>query len=121
MVCKLYIRMKIREEAVEEQIQWILSYVQEELVDMWKKNILEDLETELLKYKIIGEFLAEIKMESGEGDKEVVKIAELRRLEQREKTIKDFVQKFKRVVRRSGYKERPLVEESKKDMNKTIY
>jgi len=25
--CKLYIRMKLRESSVEEQIQWILSYV----------------------------------------------------------------------------------------------
>ena len=28
-VCRLYIRIKIRRAAVEEQIQWILSYVQE--------------------------------------------------------------------------------------------
>ena len=27
MVCKLYIRMKIRGEAVEEQIQWVLLYM----------------------------------------------------------------------------------------------
>jgi len=27
--CKLYIRMRLRESAVEEQIQWILSYVQD--------------------------------------------------------------------------------------------
>jgi len=26
--CKLYIRMKMREEPVEGQVQWILSYVQ---------------------------------------------------------------------------------------------
>jgi len=25
--CKLYIRMRLRESTVEEQIQWILSYV----------------------------------------------------------------------------------------------
>ena len=25
--CKLYIRMRLREELVEEQVQWILSYV----------------------------------------------------------------------------------------------
>ena len=44
MACKLYIRIKMREVAVEEQIQWVLSYVQGGLVDVWKKNILEDLE-----------------------------------------------------------------------------
>ena len=27
IACRLYIRMKMREEAIEEQIQWILSYV----------------------------------------------------------------------------------------------
>ena len=31
---KLYIRMKIREAAVEEQIQWILSYMQGKSADV---------------------------------------------------------------------------------------
>ena len=43
--CKLYLKMKIREVAVEEQVQWILSYVQRGSADVWKENILEDLET----------------------------------------------------------------------------
>jgi len=34
IVCKLYIKMKIRKVAVEEQIQWVLSYVQGESVDI---------------------------------------------------------------------------------------
>jgi len=34
---RLYIRMKMREAAVEEQIQWILLYVQGRSVDIWKK------------------------------------------------------------------------------------
>jgi len=32
--CKLYLRMKMREVAVKEQIQWILSYVQGESADI---------------------------------------------------------------------------------------
>ena len=32
--CKLYIRMRMREELVEGQVQWILSYVQGGLVDV---------------------------------------------------------------------------------------
>ena len=28
IACKLYIRMRLREELVEGQVQWILSYVQ---------------------------------------------------------------------------------------------
>jgi len=30
LACKLYIRMRLREDLVEEQVQWILSYVQGE-------------------------------------------------------------------------------------------
>jgi len=44
MACRLYIMMKIREMAVEEQIQWILSYVQGGSADVWKENMLEDLD-----------------------------------------------------------------------------
>jgi len=53
--------------------------------------MLEDLEGELLEYKNIGEFLADIRKEFRGGDKELVKVAELRRLEQREKTKEEFV------------------------------
>jgi len=33
-VCKLYIRMRMRKEPVEGQVQWILSYVQGETADV---------------------------------------------------------------------------------------
>jgi len=61
------------------------------LPDVWKKNILEDLEVEILEYKIAGEFLADIRKKFGEGNKESTKIAELKRLEQEGKTIEEFV------------------------------
>jgi len=89
-VCKLYIRIKMRGVAVEEQIQW-LSYVQGRSVDVWKENILKDLEEGLLKYETAGEFLANIRKEFKGGDKEIVKIAELKMLEQGGKTIEEFV------------------------------
>jgi len=57
---------------------------------------LEDLEVELLEYEMTREFLAEIKKEFERGDKEAVKVAELRRLEQREKIMEEFVQEFKK-------------------------
>ena len=34
MICKLYIRMKIRGVVVEKQIQWVLSYIQGESADI---------------------------------------------------------------------------------------
>ena len=89
--CKLYIKMKIRETAVEEQIQWVLLYVQGESADVWKENILEDLEEGELEYKSVEEFLAVIKKEFGGEEEELVKVAELKRLEQEERTIEKFV------------------------------
>ena len=81
----------MRGVAVEEQIQWILSYMQRGSADIWKKNILEDLEEGLLEYKTVEEFLADIKKEFGEGDKKSVKVTELKKLEQGEKTMEEFM------------------------------
>ena len=36
--------MRTRKVAVEEQIQWVLSYMQERSANIWKENVLEDLE-----------------------------------------------------------------------------
>jgi len=91
ITCKLYLRMKMRGATVEEQVQWILSYVQEGSVNVWKENILEDLEAGEIEYKSAGEFLVGLKREFEGGDEEVVKIAELRKLEQRERTMEEFV------------------------------
>ena len=87
---------------------------------MWKENVLEELEAGELEFKTVGEFLAEIKKEFGGGEKESVKAAELRKLEQEGKMIEEFVQEFKRAARESGYKGRPLVEEFKRGMNGAI-
>ena len=76
---------------MKEQIQWVLSYVQEKLADVWKENILEDLEGKLLEYKIVEEFLADIKKKFGGEDEETVKVEELKRIEQGGKTMEEFV------------------------------
>jgi len=94
--------------------------VQEGSADIWKKNILEDLEKEKLEYESVGEFLAEIKKEFGGGEKKLVKVAELKRLEQGERTMEEFVQEFRRAARGSGYEGRPLIEEFKRWMNGII-
>ena len=51
------------------------------MADIWKENVLEDLEEEVLKYELVGEFLVVIKKEFGGGDEESVKVAELKKLE----------------------------------------
>ena len=74
---------------------------------------MENLELENLEYEIVEEFLMNLKKEFGKEDEEAVKIVELKRLEQRSKIIKEFVQKFRRAVRESKYEKRSLMEEFK--------
>jgi len=86
-------------------------------VDIWKENIIEELEIEEIEYKTMEEFLTALKKEFGRGEEKSVKVVELRKLEQGERTMEEFVQEFKRVARRSRYEGRPLVEEFKRGMN----
>ena len=52
---------------------------------------MEDLERKLLDYETVGEFLTDIRKEFGGGNKKLVKVAELKKVEQGGKTIKEFV------------------------------
>ena len=74
MVYRLYIRMRIRNNMIGEQIQWVLSYVQGGSADIWKKNIMEDLESRILSHAIIREFLADLKQEFGGENNKTMKI-----------------------------------------------
>ena len=114
---RLYLRMKMREGTVEEQVQWILSYVQGGSADVWKENVMEELESGEVEYESVEDFLTSLKKEFGGGEEESVKAAELRKLEQGGRTMEEFVQEFKRAARGSRYEERPLVEEFKRGMN----
>jgi len=79
--CKLYIRMRMREEPVEGQVQWILLYVQRGTADVWKENIMEELKAGELEYETVEEFLISLKKEFSGGEEKLVKAVELRKLE----------------------------------------
>jgi len=49
-----------------------------------------------------------------------VKVAELKKIEQGERMIEEFVQDFKRTARGSGYEGHLLIEEFKWGMNRSI-
>ena len=115
--CRLYLRMKMREATVEEQVFWILSHVQGRSADVWKENVLEELESGEREYETAEEFLMTLKKKFGGGEEESVKAAELRKLEQGGRTMEEFVQEFKRAARGSRYEGRPLIEEFKRGMN----
>jgi len=98
---KLYIRIKMREKLVERQVQWILSYIQGGTADVWKENIMEELEARKVEYETAEEF--------GREEKKSVKAVELRKLEQGGRTMEEFIQEFKRTARGSRYEGRLLM------------
>ena len=89
-------------------------------MDVWKKNMIEELKIGKMEYEIMEEFSISLKKEFGGREGESVKVAELRKLKQEEKTMEELMQEFKRAVRGSGYEGRPLVEEFKREMNGVI-
>ena len=115
--CRLFLRTKMRGNTVEEQVQWILSYVQGGSADVWKENVMEEMEAGEVEYESAEEFLTTLRKEFGGGEEESVKAAELRKMEQGGRTMEKYVQEFKRAVRGSRYEGRPLVEEFKRGMN----
>ena len=118
--CRLYIKMKLRGNTVEEQVQWVLTYVQRGSADVWKENIMDELEAGEVEYKSVEDFLTCLRKEFGRGEEESVKAAELRKMEQGGKMMEEYVQEFKRAARGSGYEGRLLVEEFKRGMNSRI-
>ena len=86
-------------------------------MDVWKENVMEEMESGEVEYESAEEFLTCLKKEFGGGEEESVKAAELRKLEQGGRTMEEFVLEFKRTAWGSGYEGRPLVEEFKRGMN----
>ena len=120
MACRLYIKMKLRGNTTEEQVQWALTYVQGGSADVWKENVMDEIEAGEVEFESVEEFFTCLKKEFGGGEEESVKAAELRKLEQGGRTMEEFVQEFKRAARESGYERRPLVEEFKRGINRSI-
>jgi len=54
---------------------------------MFERKICWKIWREVLEYENVGEFLADIKREFGGGDEELVKVTELKKLEQGGKTM----------------------------------
>ena len=98
----------------------MLTYIQGGSADVWKENLIEELESGEVEYESVEEFFTSLKKEFGGGEEESVKAAELRKLEQGGRTMEEFVQEFKRAARGNRYEGQPLVEEFKRGMNGNI-
>jgi len=92
-----------------------LSYVQRGSADVWKENMMEEIEAGEVEYESAEEFLTSLKKEFGGGEEESTKAAELRKLEQGGRTMEEFVQEFKRAARGSGYEGRKVLLSRSKD------
>jgi len=78
---------------------------------------LKDLEIREVKFGLVG---VRAKKEFRRENKESVKVDELKKVEQRGKIMKEFIQGFRRAARRSRYERRALVKEFKREMNGVI-
>jgi len=52
-------------------------------VNIWKENIIKNLESRSLNYIIVGKFLSDLKEKLGGGDNKIIKVVELKKVEQR--------------------------------------
>jgi len=117
---RLYIRMKIAEEAAVTQVAWMLLYIQGGIAEAWKDNLLNELAKEESEVESVEQLFAKIRNDFGETLEEERKIEQLRTIEQGGRTCDEYVQEFKKVARGSSYKGRPLIEEFKRGLNGAI-
>jgi len=66
---------------------------------------MEDLESRDLEFLTIRNFLTKLITEFDSGNNKLAKIAELKRVKQKSRMMEKFVQKFRRAMRESSFKE----------------
>jgi len=119
-VARLYIRMKIAEEAAVTQVAWMLLYVQGGIAEAWKDNLLNELTKEESEVESVEQLFTKIRNDFGETLEEERKIEQLRTIEQGGRTCDKYVQEFKKVTRGSSYEGRSLIEKFKRGLNGAI-
>jgi len=96
----LYLRIKITDEAAMTQVAWVLSYVQKEVAEAWKDNLLDELAKGELGVEIAEQLFTKIRNNFRKTLEEERKIEQLRMIEQKGRTCNKYVQEFKKVARR---------------------
>jgi len=113
----IYIRMKMTEEVATTQVAWVLSYVQGEVAEAWKDNLMDELAKRESEVEIAEQLFSKIRNDFRETSEEERKIEQLRTIEQGNRTCDEYVQEFKKVTRGSGYEGQPLIEEFKRGLS----
>jgi len=94
----LYLSMKITEELEATKIVWVLSYVQGEVAEAWKDNLLDELSKGKSEVEMVEKLFSKIRNKFGETAEEERKIEQLRMIEQRRRTCNKYVQEFKKMA-----------------------
>jgi len=61
-----------------------------------------------VEFELAEEFLLKLKKEFGRKNKELIKVAKLKRIEQGEKIMKEFIQKFRKAARKNWIQEESI-------------
>jgi len=102
-VACLYLRMKMKEKSESTKMAWVLSYVQREIAEAWKDNLLDELSKRESEVEMVEELFSKMKNEFRETVEEERKVEQLRTIKQREKTYNKYVQEFIKIARESRY------------------
>jgi len=82
--------------------------------------LLDKLAKKESEVKTVEELFKKIWNKFRETTKEERKVEQSRTIEQEWRSWNEYVQEFKKVTRKSSYKERLFIEEFKKDLNEAI-
>jgi len=83
--------MKMVEEAAATQVAWVLSYVQGEVVEAWKDNLLDKLAKGESEVESTEQLFTKIRNNFGETSEEERKIEQLRTIKQGGRTYNEYV------------------------------
>jgi len=76
-VAYLYLRMKMTDKAATTQVAWVLSYMQGEVVEAWKDNLLDELTKGESEVDTVEKLFTKIRNDFGETSEEERKIEQL--------------------------------------------
>ena len=115
-------------ESESTKMVWVLSYMQEGVIETWKDNLLDELSkgeseietVEKFRDKTVEKLVKKMRNKFGEIAEEKRKVEQLRIIEQGRKMYNKYIQEFKKIMRGSGYKEQSLIEEFKRELNGKI-
>jgi len=88
---RIYIRMKISEEAATTQVAWMLSYVQGGVVEAWKDNLMDELAKGESEVELVEQLFTKIRNNFREMSEEERKIEQLWTIEQGGRTCDEYV------------------------------